>query len=123
MSRGRPGRTVAPVALRVQRPGEAPARVVVVGGGVAGLDALVALRRLAAERVALELITPESAPASSSTAVSRAFGHLRSPRFDVAAVTRQTGARLVDGFLAGVDPLARVVRLDSGEVRPYDRLL
>jgi sulfide:quinone oxidoreductase len=118
-----PGPTVACVALRVQRPGEAPARVLVIGGGVAGLDALIALRRLAGERVALELITPGSASASSSSAVSRAFGHRRPPRFDVAAVSRQTGARLVDDSLAAVDTSSGTVTLTSGEVRGFDRLL
>jgi sulfide:quinone oxidoreductase len=123
MSGRRPAPTVAPVALRVQRPGEAPARVLVIGGGVAGLDALIALRRLAGERVSLELITPEAASASWSTAVSRAFGHRRPPRIDVAAVSRQTGARLVNDSLASVDTSSRRVTLRSGEVRGYDRLL
>ena len=33
-------------------------RVTIVGGGVAGLEALIALRRLAEERVQIELVTP-----------------------------------------------------------------
>jgi sulfide:quinone oxidoreductase len=49
--------TVTGVALRPKRYGEAPARVVVIGGGMAGREAVTALQRFAGERVALELIT------------------------------------------------------------------
>jgi NADH dehydrogenase FAD-containing subunit len=35
-----------------------PHRVLIAGGGVAGLDALLALRALAGDRVALTLVSP-----------------------------------------------------------------
>jgi sulfide:quinone oxidoreductase len=78
MSRRILGPTVEVVALRVQRPGEAPARVLVIGGGLAGRDALTALRGLAGDRVALELISdsPAGIDASSRT-VTLSSGEVR----------------------------------------------
>jgi NADH dehydrogenase FAD-containing subunit len=49
-----------------------PVRVVVVGGGVAGLEALIGLRELAGDRVALELISLERTFASRPLAAQQA---------------------------------------------------
>jgi sulfide:quinone oxidoreductase len=110
---------VPDVALRPTRYGEAPARVLVIGGGRAGVEALVALHGLAGERVALELITPEPAIESGAAAC----GHRRAMKRSLGDVIRQAGTRLVSGSLAAVDTARRKVTLVSGEVRPYDRLL
>jgi len=37
-----------------------PTNVTIVGGGVAALEAMIALRQLAEERVRIELVTPTS---------------------------------------------------------------
>src|SRR4051812_5829342 len=45
-------------AMQAQRR-ESPLRVVVIGGGVAGLETVMALRALAGSRVEITLVTPE----------------------------------------------------------------
>jgi len=54
-----------------------PFRVVVAGGGVAGLEALLALRDLAGARVELALLSPETDFAYRPMAVAEPFarGH------------------------------------------------
>jgi sulfide:quinone oxidoreductase len=94
-----------------------------VGGGVAGLEALVALRRLAGPRVTLELITPEPVTESCSTSMAKAFEHRRPIKTDVAEVAEATGARLVIDSVIAVDASNAAVTLAGGETRSYDRLL
>ena len=54
-----------------------PLRVLIAGGGVAALEALIALRDLAGERVDLTLLTPEPAFTYRPMATARPFarGH------------------------------------------------
>ena len=68
---------------------KAPVKVLIAGGGVAALEALMALRELAEERVALELVTPTPELAYSPLAVAarapiainaRSYGSSRSSR-------------------------------------------
>ena len=52
-----------PAAARVPgmttNPNPAPLRVLVAGGGVAGMEAVLALRELAGERLEITLLAPE----------------------------------------------------------------
>ena len=54
-------------------------RVTVVGGGVAALEALIALRSLAEERVDIELFAPEPVFEYRPLAVAEPFGHRPGP--------------------------------------------
>ena len=49
-------------------------KVTIVGGGVAALEALIALRALAEDRVAIEMITPQADWAYRPLAVAEPFG-------------------------------------------------
>jgi sulfide:quinone oxidoreductase len=101
----------------------APLRVLVAGGGVAGLEALLALRDLAGERVALTLLTPEREftyrPMSVATPFAR--GHVQ--RVELADVARGTGAELVRGAAAAVEADGHAVVLTDGRRLAYDVLL
>lgn len=101
-----------------------PLRVLIAGAGVAGLEALLALRSLAEERVAIELLAPESEFAYRPLAVAEPFGVGPVPRFDVATVARAAGARLRGGSLTHVDPDRHIVRTSHGQpLVTYDVLL
>src|SRR5215216_286403 len=62
---------------------DAPMKVVIAGGGVARLEARMALRELAEERVSLELVTPTPEFAYRPLAVAEPFGLGDVRRYDV----------------------------------------
>ena len=51
-----------------------PARVMIVGGGVAALEAMIALRQLAQERVEIELVAPRADWSYRPMIVAEPFG-------------------------------------------------
>ena len=55
-------------------------RVLVIGGGVAGLEGMLALRALAGERVSICVIAPEEDLVSRPLAVGSRFTWLRCAR-------------------------------------------
>ena len=61
-------------------------RVVVAGGGVAGLEALLALRDLAGERVELTLLSPEAEFVYRPMAVAEPFGRGLADRHSLADI-------------------------------------
>jgi sulfide:quinone oxidoreductase len=98
-------------------------RVVVAGGGVAGLEALLALHALAGDRVALTLVSPTPDFVYRPLAVAEPFalGHQR--RTPLAEATRATGAAFVQAPLVSVDAAAKTVRLGDGQELAYDALV
>jgi len=100
-----------------------PHRVVVAGGGVAGLEALLALHALAGDRVALTLVSPTPDFVYRPLAVAEPFalGHQR--RTPLAEATRATGAAFVQAPLVSVDAAAKTVRLGDGQELAYDALV
>jgi sulfide:quinone oxidoreductase len=96
-------------------------RVLVAGGGVAGMEAILALRALAAERVDITLLTPESTFTYRPMAVAVPFARGRVQRLELADFARESGTRLVRGSLAAVEP--GLARTAAGAVLPYDALL
>src|SRR5688572_16896969 len=101
----------------------APHRVLVAGGGVAGLEALLALRDLAGDRVQVTLLTPERQFRYRPMAVAVPFGRGRMQRHDLADVARYTGAEIVRGELAEVDVAGRAAVTTDGRRLDYDSLL
>ncbi len=98
-------------------------RVLIAGGGVAGLEALLALRDLAGDRVALTLLAPERQFTYRPMAVGVPFARGHMQRHDLADVTRATGAEFVRGELAEVDVPGRAAVLTDGRRLEYDALL
>lgn len=106
------------------RPGPFPLRVLIAGGGVAGLEAMLALRALAEERVALELLAPDDRFEYRPLAVAEPFGAGQVQRFELAPIAAAAGARLHQGALASVDPDRHAVRVTRGQpILLYDVLL
>ena len=98
-------------------------RVLIAGGGVAGLEALLALRDLAGDRVALTLLAPERQFTYRPMAVGVPFARGHMQRHDLADVARATGAAFVRGALAEVDVAGRAAVLADGRRVEYDALL
>src|SRR5215212_1865410 len=100
-----------------------PHRVLVAGGGVAGLEALLALHDLAGERVTLTLLAPEREFTYRPMAVAVPFGRGHMQRHDLADVARHAGAEFVRGELAEVDPASARAITTDGRTIGYDSLL
>jgi sulfide:quinone oxidoreductase len=100
-----------------------PHRVVVAGGGVAGIEALLALHALAADRVELTLVSPTPDFVYRPLAVAEPFalGHQR--RTPLAEAARAADAAFVQAPLTSVDVDARMVHLGDGQELAYDALV
>jgi sulfide:quinone oxidoreductase len=100
-----------------------PLRVLIAGGGVAGLEALLGLRDLAGERVTLRLLSPEPEFVYRPMAVAEPFGRGRAARHELSRIADDVGAELVMDALTGVDADAGVAVTARGERLRYDALL
>lgn len=98
-------------------------RVLVAGGGVAGLETVLALRDLAGDRVATTLVSPEPEFVFRPMAVAEPFSRGRAARHPLTAVARYTGAELVRARVSAVETGERNVVLDDGDRLAYDALL
>jgi sulfide:quinone oxidoreductase len=100
-----------------------PTNVVIAGGGVAGLEALLALHAQAGPRVRLTLIAPDPDFSYRPMAVAEPFSLGRAERVPLARFAEETGAELVQDAVIGVDDAAGEVRLRGGGTRRFDALL
>jgi sulfide:quinone oxidoreductase len=98
-------------------------KVVVAGGGVAGLEALLALQDLAGGRVKLTLIEPAEQFEFRPMATAEAFGRGHGQRIATQRLASDVGARLIHARLTGVDQEKRVALVEDGEPVPFDALL
>jgi sulfide:quinone oxidoreductase len=100
-----------------------PVHVLVAGGGVAGLEALLALRHLAGERVRTTLLAPEREFVYRPMAIGTPFSRGHATRHALAEIAGLLGAELVQGALAEVDDAAHVAVTTDGRRLPYDALV
>jgi sulfide:quinone oxidoreductase len=98
-------------------------RVVVAGGGVAGLEAILALRELAEERVELELLGPEPFYWYRPLAVAEPFERGSTLRVDLVEVGAVARATFTLATLGKVDPEQRCVWTAAGARFDYDALV
>jgi sulfide:quinone oxidoreductase len=103
--------------------GGKPLRVVIAGGGVAALEALLALRRLAEWRVSVELLSAEPQFWYRPLAVAEPFGLADVHGLDLGTVADECGAALILDSLSAVDDDAHVATTSSGNRLEYDALL
>jgi sulfide:quinone oxidoreductase len=100
-----------------------PLHVVIAGGGVGGLEALIALRELAGERVQLTLVAPDDDFVYRPLSVGEPFALGPPEHVPLNRVARDFDATLSAEALAGVDADARTATLASGDVVAYDKLV
>ena len=99
------------------------AQVVIAGGGVAALEALIALSELAPHRVRVTLVTPSADFVSRPQVIGESFARGHRSHVALARVARDFGATHVTGSVVAVDAARRIARLGSGEELAYDSLL
>jgi len=98
----------------------APAEVLVVGGGIAGLETLLALHDLAEDRVALTLLSPQPEFVYRPLLVDEPFSGQPAERHELDGIARELGATLIRSGLSSVDPSRhRAITTDGAEIA-YD---
>ncbi len=101
----------------------APRQVVICGGGVAAVEALLALRVFLEVGVELHLVAPNRQFVYQPLAVAEPFKLAETHLFELAGFCREHGARLHEDALESVATSTRRVQLASGEELSYDALL
>lgn len=100
-----------------------PRRVLIAGAGVAGLEAMLALRELAGDRVELSLLARGERFLNRPLLVAEPFGGPDVTELEIAPIVEACGARQVSGSLASVDAAAKLARTADDEELAYDSLL
>jgi sulfide:quinone oxidoreductase len=100
-----------------------PLNVLIAGGGVAGLEAMLALKQIAQERVVIELLAPEPQFWYRPLATGEPFGLGNIHGLDLSAVAHESGALFTLGRLGSIDPWRRTASTSTGVESSYDALL
>lgn len=99
------------------------ASVVVVGGGIAGLEALLALHHLAGERAALTLVSTSPEFVYRPWLVSEPFGPEPAERRDLAPIAELVGAGFEVAALRAIRPDDGAAELADDRELSYDALV
>jgi sulfide:quinone oxidoreductase len=97
--------------------------VLIVGGGVAGLEALLGLRAMAGDRVRLTLAAPDRDFSYRPLAVAEPFALGHAYRVPLSQFADDVGAQLVVDATIGIDDAAGKVRLRESGERSFDALI
>ena len=100
-----------------------PLKVVIAGGGVAGLEAAFALHELAADRTETTLLAPGKEFVYRPLSIGEAFSASRTERYPLAPLAAAAGAELVRDTLESVDARSQIVRTGGGAQLSYDALV
>jgi sulfide:quinone oxidoreductase len=100
-----------------------PGRVLIAGGGVAALEALLALRALAPRALSVEMLAPTLDFRPQPLSVAEPFGMAEPTSISLDTLVPAAGGRFRQGALAELDPARRLVTTDRGEALEFDALL
>ena len=98
-------------------------KILVVGGGVAGLEAVGALQTVAPGRFDIELVTPQRHLTSRTLTTGPPFLRAVAERLELTAIAAERGVELTRDALELVDPDAHEVLTQGGARRSYDVLV
>lgn len=102
---------------------QSPLRALIAGGGVAALEAALALRDLAGDRVTITLLAPEPEFAYRPMRVREPFGYSVAKTYQVAEIARDLGAGFVQDAFKRLDAENSTVHTEQGAGIEYDALL
>ena len=105
------------------RESDRPFQALIAGGGIAAIEALLALRDLAPTTVRIELLAPEPEFVHRPLFVAEPFGIGGAQRLPLADVAAENGASLRADALSSVDAGRRVVTTAGGDEVGFDALL
>jgi len=100
-----------------------PFRVLIAGGGVAALEATLALRALAGDRVAITMLCPQPDFVYRPMRVREPFAYGGAKQYPLEDIARDVGFGLKLDAFEWLDPDKRIVHTENGEALEYDALL
>jgi sulfide:quinone oxidoreductase len=100
-----------------------PFKVLIAGGGVAALEAALALRELGGERVATTMLAPGPEFVYRPMSLGEPFGSGPAQTYPLEDIARDIGVELHAGRLKWLDAGTRTVHTDAGDRLAYDGLL
>lgn len=109
--------------MSMAAPEDGTFQAVIAGGGVAGLEAMLALHAIAPEHVQVTLLEPRAEFRYRPLAVREPFSAHPVARYPVAEIAARAGAELrVDSF-KWLDPVDRIIHTAKGHSLRYDAFL
>jgi sulfide:quinone oxidoreductase len=99
------------------------ARVLIAGGGVAALEAAIALRELAGDRAEVTMCSPREDFVYRPFAVAEPYGASRPMRYGLAELAERCGAGFRNATIGAVDRDAQRAHTHDREEIPYDHLI
>ncbi|MBV9807001.1 MAG: FAD-dependent oxidoreductase [Solirubrobacterales bacterium] len=97
--------------------------VVIAGGGVAALEAALALRDLAGDRVTTTLLAPSQTFVYRPARVKEPFGYAAAHTYPLADIARDINVELVRTTLESLDTSRSVLRTADGTQLGYDAVV
>lgn len=98
-------------------------RVLICGGGIAAIEALLRLRTLTADALDITLLAPNEELRYRPLAVDEPFARRGVRRYPLRTIARRTGAEWMQDAAEWVDSDAQTVHTGGGLVLPFDALL
>ncbi len=96
---------------------------VIVGGGVAALEASLALRELGHGQIITTILAPDQDFVYRPMAIREPFGYTVAQRYPLEQIAQDIGARLCCDRMRWLDPARRTVHTEAGGELHYDALL
>ncbi|MGA2925993.1 MAG: FAD-dependent oxidoreductase [Solirubrobacteraceae bacterium] len=98
-------------------------KVLIAGGGVAGLEGALALRDLAGDRISTMLLARDPEFVNRPMTVREPFAYRQAQRYPLRQIADDVGFELLEGVVAKVDLGRRTVQTAAGAQLRYDALL
>ncbi len=95
-------------------------RVLIIGGGIAGLEALIGLSDLAGDRVAITLVAPDPEFTYKPMTVEEPFSPTPAERHELAPIAAEFDARFVQAALTSMRPGEHLAELSDASALTYD---